>query len=481
MSEAVSNKVKDTTKVHGDFSAFFTEDSLEPFETDYQNRFLKVFITDKEGFAERIMDIVQIEYFDSYQKILLNYEVEFFNKYREIARFPALKDYVGMKEKGLNRENLLGLIEKIEELEVENVKQVREKSYTFFKERSLKNCLFELIVDWKKHNFDTMKPKLENALKAGEPKDTGHDYFDDIEKRLEKDFRDPITAMPVLDGFIGGGLAGGELGIVLAPPGGGKSMMLVRFACSALLAGKKVVYYTLELSEKVVGNRFDACLNQLPMKDIWEFPDVIRENAQKIRALGGGLKIEEFPTGQASINSLLSHLRTLEINENFIPDIIFIDYADIMKPLANYSEKRHSLTSIYEGIRGIAVELGVPIWTASQTNRGGLNKAEFGLDVIGEALGKAATADVVVGVGRGEEERTLNDPRAKIGILKNRNGADGFYKSAIFDTSKIFIEILPDEPSMLVQGGRPSTNKKTGNSKVDDNEVINVILTGDGK
>jgi hypothetical protein len=468
-------------KIPNDFSSFFSEDSLEPFDTDYQNRFLKIFITDKEGFAERIVDIVQVDYFDSYQKLLLNYEIEFFNKYREIARFPALRDYVGLKEKGLNKENLLGLIDKIEALEIENIKPTKDKAYIFFKERSVKNCLFELVVDWKKHNYDSMKSKLENALKAGEPKDTGHDYYLDVEKRLERDFRAPITAMPVLDGFIGGGLAGGELGIVLAPPGGGKSMMLVKFASSALMAGKKVVYYTLELSEKVVGQRFDACLNQLPMRDIWEFPDVIKEKAQEVRELGGSLKIKEFATGQASVNTILAHLRTLQINEGFVPDIIFIDYADIMKPLANFSEKRHSLTSIYEGIRGMAVELGIPIWTASQTNRGGLNKAEFGLDVIGEALGKAATADVVIGVGRGEEERTINDPRAKIGILKNRNGADGFYRDAIFDTSKIFIEILPDAPTMYVPGGKPSntkfsTNKISKNSSDEDSNNINSIL-----
>jgi archaellum biogenesis ATPase FlaH len=373
--------------------SFFKEETIEPFDVDYQNRFLNLFITDKDGFPERIIDIIQVEYFESYQKILLNYEIEFYNKYREIARFNSLKDIVRQKEKGLVKDHLLGLIDKLESVEIVNIKHLKDSAYYFFKERSVKNCLFELVKDWKSHDYDSMKVKLENALKAGEPKETGHHYLRDIEKRLERDFRAPIPAMYGLDKYIGGGLAGGEMAIVLAPPGGGKSMALVKFASTALLEGKKVIYYTLELSEKVVGQRFDACLNQIKIKDVWEYPDIVRENAQEIDNKGGQLVIKEFATGQATTNTILSHLRTLEANEGFIPDILFIDYADIMKPLTIFSEKRHSLTSIYEAIRGIAVEFGVPIWTASQTNR----CCDFSTIVTIEKRGEVMIRDVKIG------------------------------------------------------------------------------------
>jgi replicative DNA helicase len=362
----------------------------------------------------------------------------------------------------------------LESVELTNTNHLKDSAYYFFKERSVKNCLFELVKDWKGHNYDSMKIKLENALKAGEPKETGHHYLRDIEKRLERDFRAPIPAMYGLDKYIGGGLAGGEMAIILAPPGGGKSMALVKIASTALLEGKKVIYYTLELSEKVVGQRFDACLNQIKMKDVWEYPDVVRENAQEIDNKGGQLVIKEFATGQATTNTIVAHLRTLEANEGFVPDILFIDYADIMKPLTIFSEKRHSLTSIYEGIRGIAVELGIPIWTASQTNRSGMNKDKFGLDAIGEALGKAATADLVIGIGRPDEGKVANE--ATFGILKNRNGSDGFYLPAIFDTHKIFIEILPPEDAVMMPGNQKSTNKKNEKKKDDDIVNINDIL-----
>lgn len=464
--------------------AFFQEDDARPLDVEYQNKFLKVFITDKEGFPERIHDVVQADYFDSYQKILLNHQLEFFSKYREVARFSALKDIISEKEKGLNKEHLLGLIDKIEALPLENIQHVKDSSYKYFKERSVKNCIMQMVVDWKKHNYDSMKTNLENALRAGEPKETGHNYYADIEKRLKGDYRNPISAMPSIDKYIGGGLSGGEMGLILAPTGGGKSMMLVKFACNAYLLGKRVLYYTLELSEEAVGNRFDSCINQIKLKEILEFPDVIRESAEEIHQRGGELIIKGFESGFASINTIIAHIKTLQINDNFVPDIIFIDYGDLLKPTENFSEKRHSLDSIYVAIRGLAFQLKVPIWNAAQTNRSGMEQEHVSLSSIGESLGNARAADVVIGVGRTSDDKINNV--ATLGILKNRNGGDGFYLPAHFDTSKIFIEALDVKPENIMVPKKPSNNKKTeknyqstGQVKTEDvDSDINNILSG---
>ena len=449
------------TKINGDVMSFFQDDIIEPFDVDYQNRFLNIFISDKEGFPERIIDIVKVEYFDAYQKILLDYELNFFSKYKEVARFQTLKDIINEKERGLNKDHLLGLVEKIEQLKVENTEHVKDSSYVFFKERSVKNCLFELVADWKKHNYDSMKLKLENALKAGEPKQVGHDYAKDVQKRLSKNFREPISFIPSLDAYIGGGAAGGEMAFVLAPTGGGKSMFLVAGASTALLDGKKVVYYTLELSEEVVGQRFDACINQINLKTVWDFPDVIEERIEEINKGGGSLIIKEFLTGQATINTLMAHLRTLETNDGFVPDIVFIDYGDLLKPLDSFSEKRHSLDSLYVSMRGMANELGIPVWSALQTNRSGMDNDKVALSTVGETLGAVRAADIVISVGRDPEQVEENPHAAKIGILKNRNGSAGFYLDAIFNPSKIFIDIIPADPSSI---GINNKNKQTSKS-----------------
>lgn len=440
--------------------SFLQDDNLEPFDIDYQNRFLNVFISDRHGFPERIIDIVEPEYFDTYQKVLLDYQVKFFNQYREVARFPTLRDLINEKEKGLNKEHLLGLIEKIEQTKVDNSEHVQQSSYRYFKEKSVKNCLHKLVLEWKKHNYDSMKKMLEDALKAGEPKETGHNYVQDIAKRLDKNFRNPITALPSLDQYIGGGLAAGEMGVVLAQAGGGKSMFLVAFASNAFLAGKKVLYYTLELAEEVVGQRFDACINQIHLKNVWDFPDVIKERADEAVEMGGELIIKKFPSGQASINTLMAHIRTLETNDGFKPDIIFIDYGDLLKPIDNYAEKRHALDSIYIGIRGMADELKIPIWNAAQTGRSGMDTDKVSLSSIAESLGNAKTADVIISVGRDPNEVAENPDAAKVGILKNRNGQANLFLDATFNTSKIFIDIKPITPEGMGMKKSIKTNEK---------------------
>lgn len=455
--------------------SFFQDDNIEPFDIDYQNRFLNVFISDKEGFSERIIDIIDVNYFDSYQKIILDYALGFFNTYREIARFSTLYDIISEKEKGLNKEQLLGLLDKIKNTQIENAKHIKDSSYRYFKERSVKNCLFDLVVDWKKHNYDSMKVKLENALKAGEPKETGHKYLNEVSKRLSKNFRDPVPFIPSLDALIGGGLAAGEMGVILAPTGGGKSMFLVAGAATALLHGKKVLYYTLELSEEVVGQRFDACINQIALSNVFDFPDIIEERMEELIGLGGSLIIKKFPTGQATVNTLMAHVRTLETNEGFVPDIIFIDYGDLLKPTESYSEKRHSLDSIYVGIRGMADELRIPVWNAAQTNREGMDTDEVSLRTIGESLGNARAADVVISVGRDPDEVAINPHAAKIGILKNRNGQAGIYRDAIFDSSKIFIEVLPPDPQKMGIKKVNSTNKKSKKKESDVDDVENEL------
>jgi replicative DNA helicase len=160
------------------------------------------------------------------------------------------------------------------------------------------------------------------------------------------------------------------------------------------------------------------------------------------------LKIKEYPTGTATVNTIKNHLSSLNRESGFLPDLIIIDYADIMKPLINYAEKRHSLTSIYEGLRALSMELNVPIWTASQTSRMSINKNEFDLSSISESLGKAQTADIIVGVARTDQDKIAK--KAKLMVMKNRNGQDGHSMEMLFDTSKVDIQILSTRATGMV-------------------------------
>jgi hypothetical protein len=435
---AVNKKQKGATE---EFFSFINE-SIDVFEENYQSKFLKVLIEDKKNWAQQIIDIVFPEYFDGYHRMLVDYEISFFRKYRIVADYDDLREIVNDKEKdSLVKEHIFGVLENIEKIELEHQKKdvIKERAYHYFKSQKMKNTLMELAVDWKKNTFDSMKAKLEDALKAGEPKDSGHNYFLDVEKRLKKDFRNPVPILPGLDSQIGGGVAAGELAVVMAPTGGGKSMVLVRSGVTALRAGKKVLYYSLELSEEAVGQRFDACLNNISLKDVWNFKETITETINDLGGIGANLIIKRYPDGAATINNFYSHLDWLKSNENFVPDVIIVDYADNMKALQTYGELRHDLVSIYRDLRALAVEHGVPVLTASQTGRGGNMKQELSLDMIAEAWGKANIADIILGIGRSSEQLKSNE--ASLKILKNRNGAIGGTFDMFFNTSVLYIEM----------------------------------------
>ena len=196
------------------------------------------------------------------------------------------------------------------------------------------------------------------------------------------------------------------------------------------------------MKEEKIGHRFDAALNNIPLKYVTEYVDKIRETSEYIKNKGGDLFIKEFPTGTASVNTLRAHLQNLEREFGIKPDVIFVDYADIMKSTSEYSERRYNLTSIYESLRALAMEIDIPIWTATQANRDAINSPKFDLKVISESLGKAQTADLILGIGRTEEDKL--EKRAKMMILKNRNGEDGFTIDLHFDTSNLDIRVLQD-------------------------------------
>lgn len=438
------------------FNSFLEEDEGDnALGTHYQNKLINVFCEDRSGFSEQIVDVLESKYFDNYQKILVEHALNYYKDRGTIIRFDTLRDRVSFNEKGLVKEHLLGLIDKIEEIKIEDKTEVKETSTEFFIKRNMREAILRAASNWKKNKWDDILKDFEDALKAGQPKDTGHDYFRDVNKRLAKDFRVPIPALSGLDELIGGGLSPGELGVVIAPPGGGKSMALVKFASTALLAGKKVVYYTLELSEEVVGQRFDACINDIKLKHVWDYPEYISENLSEIAKLGGGLKIKEFLEGGVNVNTIKAHLKTLEI-EGFVPDVIFIDYLGLMRPTGSYAEKRHALTDISEGLRNIANNMRIPVWTAHQTNRTAIQEERITTAHIGESLGIIATVDLALGIGRPDELK--DEYLAMLGIIKNRNGQDGIYRRLIFDTRRVFIEFANEN-----ELGQPQTSSSQNN------------------
>jgi len=137
--------------------------------------------------------------------------------------------------------------------------------------------------------------------------------------------------------------------------------------------------------------------------------------------------------------------------------MIIVDYADLLKPVVIRKEKRAELESIYEELRALSTEFECPIWTASQTNRSGLNAEVITMEQISEAFNKCFVADFIMSVSRTVEDKQNNT--GKIFIAKNRNGPDGMIYNIFMDTSCVKIKVLPKSNTVIPTApGTPVNN-----------------------
>lgn len=216
----------------------------------------------------------------------------------------------------------------------------------------------------------------------------------------------------------------------------GKSMALVHLGAAALKQGLNVVYYSLELGDQVIGSRFDSCLTGFPLSNLGDYKEHILDTVKEIK---GKLIIKEYPTKSATTNTIKHHLEKLQRKDIKI-DMVIVDYGDLLRPVSAQKEKRNELESIYEELRGLSQEFNCCLWTASQSNRSGLNAEIVTLESISEAFNKCFVADFICTISRTVKDKNTNEGR--IFVAKNRNGPDGLIFPIFMDTSNVKIKVL---------------------------------------
>ena len=326
---------------------------------------------------------------------------------------------------------------------------VQDKSLDFCRKQKLQEAMLKSVKLMQNSSFDEVSKVINDALKLGTNNDIGYDFIEDFERRYEIRSRKPVsTGWGEIDRITGGGVGRGELGVVIAPTGVGKSMVLTHLGAEALKQGKNVVHYTLELQDITIGNRYDSCLTQIPINELRHNKDEIFE---EIKEIPGQLLIKEYPTKSATTQTLRNHLEKLR-NRDFEIGTIVVDYGDILKPISHSKEKREDLETIYEELRAIAHEYECPVWTASQTNRSGISAEVITMESISEAFSKCFVADFIFSVSRTGTDKMNNTGR--IYIAKNRNGIDGVVFPIFMDPGNVSIKVFPqDEHSEEVLSG----------------------------
>ena len=309
-------------------------------------------------------------------------------------------------------------------------KWLMDTAEKFCKDRSIYNAILESIQiidgnsDQSKNHLPTL---LQDALSVSFDVNIGHDYVEDAEQRYDfyhkKESKIPFD-LDFFNRITSGGPPQKTLNVILAGTGCGKSLFMCHHAANCLTQNKNVLYITCEMAEERIAERIDANLMDIAMDDLTSLPKEIyaKKVSETTKNINGKLIIKEYPTATANVNHFRALLEELNLKKNFVPDIIFIDYLNICAAARFKSDSNSNsymyIKAIAEELRGLAVEMNLPIFTATQTNRNGFSNTDIDLTNTSESFGLPATADLMFALITTDELDELDQILVK--QLKNR-------------------------------------------------------------
>jgi replicative DNA helicase len=410
-----------------------------------------------EEFVRRTLPFLKDEYFERGERLLFAVISRFVDKYNTVPTEAALKVELAKIPNVSN--DVLDIVSTAYKAQEVDLKWVLNETEKFCQDRSVYLAIMESIqiLDGKHKELtqNAIPEILSKALGVSFDTNIGHDYVDNSDDRY--DFYHKVEGrLPFdLDYFnkiTKGGLPNKTLNIILAGTGVGKSLFMCHMAASALTQGKNALYITMEMAEERIAERIDANLMNMPIDQLESLPKAVYD--QKIQKIAqkniGKLIIKEYPTGAAHVGHFRALLNELKLKKNFKPDIIFIDYLNIcassrIRGLGGSVNTYSYVKAIAEEMRGLAVEAGVPLVSATQTTRSGYSNTDVGLEDTSESFGLPATADFMFAVISTEELEKLGQVMVK--QLKNRYNDPTTHKRFIIGIDRSRMKLYDVEAS----------------------------------
>ena len=416
-----------------------------------------------ETFARKVLPFLRTDYFsDNTEKVVYKEVDDFINKYNSLPTHEALIINLTESKKLTEQEvrNSMELLQNINQHKDEptEMKWLVEQTEKFCQDKAIYNAIMESvsILDDKgdKKAKGEIPKILSDALGVSFDPNVGHDYIDDFSNRYDLYHKVESRVKFDLDIFnkiTKGGLPVKTLNVALAGTGVGKSLFMCHVAASCLSNAQNVLYITMEMAEEKIAERIDANLLNVTMDElhVMSKDDYIRKFGVLKNKTQGKLIIKEYPTAAANALHFRALLQELQLKKSFKPDIIFIDYLNIcsssrIKPGGSVNSYTY-IKSIAEELRGLAVEAGLPIVTATQTTRSGFTNTDVDLTDTSESFGLPATADFMFALISTEELQQLNQIMVK--QLKNRYSDPSVFKRFIVGIDRSKMRLYDTEQS----------------------------------
>jgi hypothetical protein len=431
------------------------------FDEKDQKTLIELLCSDGTVFS-RVLPILKAEYFNKKFQPTINYLIDFSNKYNTLPSFTQLNNEARIEYNVVN-----GISSNI------NLqKSALDLAEGFIKKRALEIAVeqaYSLIAKGETSGIDTI---IKEAQSISLQQDLGMNFWEKPDEWLQQQETDQAllpTGWKTFDERLGGGLAYGELEYVIGASGGGKSLTMQNMAVNWSCQGYNVIYFTLEMNRRLVGKRMASMTSNVPYRDIRGNISGVASTiiAKRKNITPGILQVADLPIG-CNANLIESFIQEFELKTNIIPQIIFVDYADIMTPC----DKRIDPNSISRVDKAITLELreiarertrngkNTTIITASQLTKEAMDEVDCGMSNIGGGQYKSSNSDNIFLVKTTDALRQKGEYEFK--FLKTRNsGAKDTKLRMKYNVDTLLISDLDE-----VQSATPvfNTNQQVSNA-----------------
>ena len=446
-----------------------TLNSISQYGHAFQVKVISSLLTHKV-FLVNIYDIISDEYFENpAHKWIINEIIKYYDLYHSTVTMEVLTIELQKLENEVLQISIKEQLKLAYVSSQDDLEYVQEEFTNFCKNQQLKRALLSSVDLLQAGDFEGIRFLVDNALKAGAEKNLGHEYEKDIETRYREDSRVVVpTPWEIFNNLLQGGLGNGDFGLIYGGPGGGKSWMLVALGAYAARLGYNVLHYTLELSEEYVGLRYDANFTGISVTNIKNHKKEVEE---LIKQIPGKVIIKEYPTGRVTLSTIEAHIEQCK-SLGFEPDLIIIDYLDLLRAKRKNIDKKAEIDDIYLGAKGLAKTLKLPLWSVSQVNRAGAQDNIIEGDKAAGSYDKQMITDFSASLSRKRKDKV--EGTGRFHVMKNRYGPDGLSYSAKINTEcgdfKLFEYSEDDEENKSFNPTKPNTWNNT--IDVDDREVL---------
>ena len=407
----------------------------------FQIQLLNQIIVDK-NFSNTIMDVLDSNYFDNkYFKIISQLTKEYYKKYESTPSFDTLEQLIKSEiTQELVQKIVLDTLKQVKDAPFEGTLFVQEKALKFCKQQELQKAMEKaqkIITEGDFESYDKVEGLVRDALQVGQT-DTGiTDIFSGLDTVLEEDYRHPIPmGIPGIDKLLKGGLAKGEIGVILAPTGVGKTTILTKIANTAYNLGYNVLQIFFEDNPKIVQRKHFTLWTGIEPDNLNKHKETVLAKVEEIKSsMDNRLVLQKLASDTYNMSQIKNMVRKMIADGNKI-DLIMLDYIDCVTPESSSKDEWKAEGSVMRGFEAMCHELNLVGWTATQGNRSSISSEVVTTDQMGGSIKKAQVGHVIISIAKTLQQKEMN--LATIAITKSRLGKDG----VVFENCKFNNELL---------------------------------------